>query len=261
MAANDYFNPPTNRPENSQTPQPYYSSYNPSQTPAPSLPPYTSQPPSRTQSTRPSDTSPVSPFEAPFDDHVYPMPQHENPHPPNSRFDSQSTIGADSAYYGQGGGGIQGSTNSFADNIPLRDHPGGPDVPPKQNSTDHVYDAADPNAPVRRNTGTLEEGPRDRGRLTGLLKKKKKIPFVTYVFTIVQIVIFIVEIVKNGKFSEGVNSELLLTDVSPTDRIPYYDQASNQPDDRPFTVRHHQHGRQIRLVHAQHGLFPEFNGY
>jgi hypothetical protein len=207
MAANDYFNPPTSRTENSHTPQPYYSSYNPSQAAGPSLPSYSSQPPSGTHTTRPNDISPVSPFEAPFDDHVYPAPEQKKPHPPNSRFDSQSTIGADSAYYGQGGGGRQDSSNSFADNIPLRDHPGGPGVPPKQNSVDHVYDAADPNAPVRQNTGTLEEGPRERGRLTGLLKKKKKIPFVTYVLTVVQIVIFIVEIVKNGQFFKLLASE------------------------------------------------------
>ncbi|KAF4629403.1 hypothetical protein G7Y89_g8742 [Cudoniella acicularis] len=191
MASNDYYNP--SRPEQSQTPQPYYQSYNPqSHTPAPSLPPYATQPPSRAPSARPSDISPVSPFEAPFDDHVYPMGR-----PNQGRMDSETTLGADSAYYGQGGGGRQQSTNSFRDDIPLQDHPG---VPRKDTGTDHVYDAADPGAP--RHLGSNQyiddnQSSRRSGAGYPAVPKRKRIAWVTYALTIAQVAVFIAEIAKN----------------------------------------------------------------
>jgi hypothetical protein len=198
MAANDYYNPSSHH-EELHTPQPQYQSYNPPQAPSStSLPAYTSQPPSRTQSARPTEISLVSPFEAPFDDHVYPMGGTAQ------RFDSQSTLGADSRYYGQGGGGRQESTNSFRDDIPLRDHPA---TPAKDTSTDHVYDAGDPGAPSHLNTQysnqpypPLEEGRPKRRSGMDFLKKKGRIPFVVYTLTLVQVIVFIVEIVKNGMF-------------------------------------------------------------
>jgi hypothetical protein len=36
----------------------------------------------------------------------------------------------------------------------------------------------------------------------GFLKSKGRIPFITYIFTLVQVIVFIVEIVKNGKAPE-----------------------------------------------------------
>ena len=182
MAANDYYNPDSRQ---NQTPQPYYQSYNPQQPPS-----YHSQAPSRNPSH--SAISPVSPFEAPFDDHVYPMGALDGQH----KMDSQSTLGANSRYYGQGGGGRQGSTTSFRDDIPLRDHPG---APPKSNldSTDHVYDAADPTVPPHM----MEEArPKRRSRLDFVKKPKGRIPWVTYVLTTVQVAVFIAEIAKNGVY-------------------------------------------------------------
>jgi hypothetical protein len=184
MAANDYYNPDSRQ---NPTPQPYYQSYNPQS--VPSLPPYQSQAPSRNPShSTHTAPSPVSPFEAPFDDHVYPMSALDGQH----RMESQSTLGADSRYYGQGGGGRQGSTASFRDDIPLRDHPG---APPKSNldTTDHVYDASA--APPHL---TEEARPNRRSRLDFVKKPKGRIPWVTYVFTIVQVAVFIAEIAKNG---------------------------------------------------------------
>ncbi|KAH9223189.1 hypothetical protein DL95DRAFT_325219 [Leptodontidium sp. 2 PMI_412] len=183
MAANDYYNPSSRQ----QTPQPFnaYQSYNPQAAqpyppPAPSVAPsYHTQAP-----TRPHDiTSPVSPFEAPFDDHVYPASQTPN------RFDSQSTLGQDTRYYGQGGAGRLESSNSYQDNIPLKDHPG---LLVKDNvSTDHVYDA--PVAPAH-----LEEG-RKKNRISGMFKNRKsRIPWITYILTAVQVGVFIGEIAKNG---------------------------------------------------------------
>ncbi len=180
MAANDYYNPSS---------QPYQS-YNPTQQypPAPGsiAPSYHTEAPSRIPSTRTHDiTSPVSPFEAPFDDHVYPATSTSN------RFDSQSTLGGDTRYYGQGGGGHLEPSNSYQDNIPLREHPG---LSQKDNaSTDHVYDA--PVAPAH-----LEEG-RKKGRISGMfMNRKTRIPWITYLLTAVQVGVFIGEIAKNGKY-------------------------------------------------------------
>jgi hypothetical protein len=201
MAANDYFNPSSRLQQ--QSSPPYYQSYNPS---APSIAPsYHTNPPSRTPSARPYEiASPVSPFEAPFDDHVYPIGR-----PGVHQFDSQSSLGADSRYYGQGGGGRLEQSNSFQDDIPLRDHPG---VPPKDdNSTDHVYDAPAP--------AQLEEGRRNRFSGLGMLKKPKgRIPWLVYILTTVQVAVFIAEIVKNGmhvRFVLGVR----LTCCSTTNRF------------------------------------------
>lgn len=186
MAANDYYNPSSRH----QTPQPYnQQSYNSPQDyrpPISAAPSYHSQPASRPGTVPPQQhdiTSPISPFEAPFDDHVYPA--HAQP----SRFDSESTLGQDTRYYGQGGGGRLDPSNSYQDNIPLRDHPG---LKPTD-STDHVYDA--PAAPAQ-----LEEG-QGRKRFSGLgrFKTKSRIPWVTYILTIIQVAVFIAEIVKNGK--------------------------------------------------------------
>lgn len=203
MSANDYYNQ-SSRPE--QTTQPYYQSYNPPQhPPLDPAPSYHSQPPSRAPSARPQETSPVSPFEAPFDDHVYPVGR-----PAPHGFDSQSTLDQDSRYYGQGGGGRpQDSTNSFRDDIPLRDNPG---VPPKDHyndSVDHVYDAGDPNAPAH-----LEEARPQRRSGMDFIKKSKwsRIAWVCYILATIQTAVFIAEIAKNGM--SYFHAEMILTNNS-----------------------------------------------
>lgn len=197
MAANDYYNPTSRQ----QTPQQAYNyqSYN---SPAPqdyrpplsAAPSYHSQAGSRPGTVPPHGhdiASPISPFEAPFDDHVYPMNA-----PTQRRYDSESTLGQDTRYYGaQGGGGRVETSNSYQDDIPLREHPG---LKP-QDSTDHVYDAADPAAPAR-----LEAGRGKPNRLSGMgmLKAPKgRIPWITYVLTIIQVSVFIAEIVKNAQLT------------------------------------------------------------
>lgn len=203
MAANDYYNQnPSSRHQTPQ-PQPYapYQGYDRPTPPGPA-PSYHSQPPSRVGTAplpQPHDiTSPVSPFEAPFDDHVYPAPQP-------SRFDSQSTLGADTRYYG-GGTPLTGQS-SYQDNIPLRDHPG---TLGKDNSTDHVYDGAGNSTDHVYDAATapanLEEG-RKKNRFSAAMgldtlnKRKTRIPWVVYVLTLVQVVVFIVEIVKNAQLT------------------------------------------------------------
>ena len=193
MAANDYYNtggPPQQTTTNSQS---QYQTYNPDPAPA-----YQSKPPSlhpnqRPVATGPSPVSPIqpgaSPFEAPFDDHVYPMGGHD-PY----RQDSQNTLASDSRYYGQQGG-RQDSQNTFSDNLPLRDYPQ-PPAKNNDNDNDHVYDA-----PAAAPPHSLEDGRKRRSGLGGFLKSpKKKIPWVVYILTLIQSIVFIVEIVKNGMF-------------------------------------------------------------
>lgn len=110
--------------------------------------------------------------------------------------DSQTSFGGDSKYYGQGGGGrpAADSTNSFRDDIPLRDHPG---LPLKDSdTTDHVYDSQAPPPHM------MEEGRSKRKNGFGFLKSgKKKITWVCYILTTVQVAVFIGEIIKNGMIS------------------------------------------------------------
>lgn len=212
MAANDYFNSYSHQQQQYQheePPQPYHSAFDtPSQqhTVPPSYhsqaPSIQGSAPSRVGSARPQEMPPVSPFEAPFDDHVYPAPPAVPPH----RQDSSNSYGQDSQYYGQGGGGRpQDGMGYSRDDIPLRENP---QVPAKDASTDHVYDpnlndhvydAGESGIPShlknqKRNSRMSEV------MGMGLMNKKKGIPFVTYTLTLVQVVVFIVEIVKNCKF-------------------------------------------------------------
>jgi hypothetical protein len=105
---------------------------------------------------------------------------------------SQSTFGKDSIYYGQGGGGRQPaeSQSSFRDDIPLRDHPG---VPPKDHmdDDDQVYD---------RPSHMMEEArPKRRSGMGFLKAPKKKIAWVVYTLTVIQVGVFIGELAKNGR--------------------------------------------------------------
>jgi hypothetical protein len=110
------------------------------------------------------------------------------------QYDSQTSLGGDSRYYGQGGRLDQ--SQSYQDNIPLRDHPG---IPGKDNnSTDHVYDAPVP--------AQLEQGRKNRFSGMGMLGSKngKRIPWLVYILTTVQVAVFIAEIVKNGRFYKTI---------------------------------------------------------
>lgn len=115
--------------------------------------------------------------------------------PPNNQYDSQSSFGADSRYYGQADR-PQDSTGTFRDDIPLQ--PQKPQIPPKdnyQNDDDHVYDA--PQRPTH-----LEAGRPGQPAMQFAQSKKsrwQKIAWVCYIFGIVQGAVFIAEVVKNGR--------------------------------------------------------------
>jgi hypothetical protein len=99
------------------------------------------------------------------------------------------------SYYGQGGGGRQGSITSFHDDIPLRDHPGGPQK--DTDTTDHVYDAAEPAVPTQRRNLAKQNG---RSPTYFMQAPKKRIPWVVYIMTAIQVSVFTGEVVKNGKY-------------------------------------------------------------
>ena len=186
MASYDYYNnkplPPPGPPSPDPLTMPYDNRYN---TPAPSY--YSSQQhlaPERPQ----QSVSPVSgsPFDSPFDDHVYPANSHQSG--PSRPYQQQQHHNQhpqqDTGYYGLGRTGSEDNMHP-SDDIPLQNRPLKDGTYP-----DHVYEAA----PQRTKS---KKGVRF-GEL-GMLGAGKKIPFVCYIFTVVQIAVFIGEIVKNGK--------------------------------------------------------------
>lgn len=81
--------------------------------------------------------------------------------------------------------------NHPTDDIPLQEHGNNRNSVKDQDIQDHVYDA-----PQRQKT---RKGRVRFGELGMLGNNPKKIPFVVYAFTIIQVGVFIAEIVKNGK--------------------------------------------------------------
>ena len=121
---------------------------------------------------------------------------------------SQTSFASDSAYYGAGQGGRVPEPGAYADDTPLRPHPRKKDSEDwmAQNQQhyrlDHVGDAAE------RGKG----GKGGRGRKTrrsGFFSGK--IPWVVYVLSVVQIGVFIGEIVKNCKQKPPLLTRRVLT--------------------------------------------------
>jgi hypothetical protein len=180
MAANEYYsyggnnnsNPYSGRDDTAYNPHGY------SATPAPS---YHSQPPA-TGAAHPQ--KPSSPFETPFDDHVYPL-------------DSQQQ---QSSYSGNMGGPHDQESAyggpSRPDDIPLRPRPPPKDV---ETGTDHVYEAPSSGRP----TPVQKKKKRGNIRLGQLgmfgAENMRKVPWVVYIFSIVQVAVFVGQIVRNGK--------------------------------------------------------------
>jgi hypothetical protein len=170
MASKDYFASP------SQTDyQPYRANRDESQLPA--VPQYTSQAPSRAPSYSSRAPRPdVSPFETAFDDHIYPARgQHQG---------SQNSFGNSSF-----APTLPGTSSQYGDDIPLREQKRTPNPDPLEN--DHVYDAA----AVDR----ADSGKKKRPGNGFFSRSQGRIPWVVYTLTFIQVVVFIVEIVKNGK--------------------------------------------------------------
>ncbi len=168
MAANDYYN------HASQGKSGRAHNYN---APLPPLPTSSPSYPTAKQSQSPT---------SPFDDSTYPSyPQR-----------SQTSFASDSAYYGARQGGRVEESSTFADDRPLRPQtqkkPSDDWVPHSQQQyrLDDVGDAAERG---KGGKGSRSRGKRRRGFFTG------QIPWVVYILTVVQVGVFIGEIVKNGR--------------------------------------------------------------
>ncbi|KAJ4418966.1 hypothetical protein N0V85_001225 [Neurospora sp. IMI 360204] len=106
-----------------------------------------------------------SPFDTVFDDHVYPASSHQS--------------GAS-------------SSRQHLNDIPLEDRSGGRNKNNDPEMQDHVYDAPQPQQKKPRS------GRISMGQLGMHGSNAKRIPFVVYFFTTVQVAVFIAELVKNG---------------------------------------------------------------
>ncbi|KAL2167638.1 hypothetical protein VTG60DRAFT_975 [Thermothelomyces hinnuleus] len=168
--ANEYYNQkplpdPVSPVYDSDRPAPSSSSFY--STPAPSS--------NSRQHLAPGDRPPQgvspSPFDTVFDDHVYPASTHSSMH----RLSQQDT-------------GYHGHSPVSNDGIPLQDRQRLSSKDAEMQ--DHVYDAPQPKKARRGHVRF--------GELGMLGSNRKKIPFVVYFFTLVQVAVFIGEIVRNA---------------------------------------------------------------
>jgi hypothetical protein len=103
----------------------------------------------------------------------------------------------DTSYYGQGRGSPE-ERRYAPDDIPLQDHPGAKThaahgVAP--DAGDHVYDRTEGGGASR----SKKKGHVRLGQLGMFGSDRKRIPWVVYLFSVIQIAVFIGEIVRNGK--------------------------------------------------------------
>lgn len=221
MSSQDYYSGASKslpNPNPSRTPDPYQSSspapYAPSNPPAYSSQPYLGLDDPRTAAAESSSSGtsrPVaggpSPFDTVFDDHVYPMNGQRNQTPtPGGNAGRQQQ---DTTYYGGGGAGPGGVSRmnsddrmASADDIPLQDRHRHKDA----EANDHVYDSNDaPPGGAAAGSGSRRQRPDQRkirfGELGMLNSGKKKIAWVCYIFSAIQVAVFIGEIVKNTQLT------------------------------------------------------------
>lgn len=182
MASHDYYNKPLPRPQasSSPSPTPYYDRYNQDSSSTYSVPPPYSSRQHLGADWPPQGVPNTSPFESVFDDHVYPI-NSQSPAASQQHLNAQDT-----SYYGLSRTPSDEMRNNQSGDIPLQDR-----QTKDAEQPDHVYEA-----PRRR--GSRKKGVRF-GELGMFGANTKRIPWVVYVFTVVQIGVFIGEIVKNGE--------------------------------------------------------------
>lgn len=157
----------------------YYSGFNPSR---PSRndtgppPPPSWMKPGASNSPSPS---PYTPYGDPYD--------HRN---------SQQTLASDHDYPAGMGGRVHNNHDQYADDIPLKASN------PQQYHSRPDWADADTHYPPSPNAHVPLTDPEHNSRKKGFANKffKKKIPWVTYITTVVQIAVFIAELVKSGMY-------------------------------------------------------------
>ncbi|RDA93491.1 hypothetical protein CP533_2668 [Ophiocordyceps camponoti-saundersi (nom. inval.)] len=175
-------------------PSPYHAAHfptSPHSTPAPSfhsVDPVRPPPPSQTPRLY-GDQPPRlghSPFVSVFDD-----PVHLNKPGPYGASSSSPGLYQDTSYYGPG----PSPGPHMAESIPLQDHPASSK---NDGVTDHVYDALGPDGNARPPSRRRSKGKIRIGELGMFGANRKRIPWVVYFFTVIQVAVFVAEIVKNG---------------------------------------------------------------
>jgi hypothetical protein len=118
------------------------------------------------------------------------------PYSDSPSFESQSRNGGhDRRFYGVGGGGRINDSGGFGEDIPLR--PRSEQNAPGSESPQHDGSGGDKALPPpagHRRRKRRREPERKKG-IKGFFQGK--VPWVVYIFTLVQVTVFIVEIVKN----------------------------------------------------------------
>lgn len=192
---------------------------------------YHDQTPPYSYSSRKNDALPPPPSHSPFHDQAYP---YGNPSASHSYTGSHGRLNNDS--------------DPFEDDdaVPMHGRR------PKHDSAATVapilpHEVEDPF--VR----DVDPG-RPKGRRTRDGWFKGKVPWVVYTLTVIQLVVFIAEIARNGMLKYPFKERsAILTERSRPHKITNRNPPILQRHDRPIAVCHDQHGREISAVHAQHG--------
>ncbi|KAK1971322.1 rhomboid family protein [Colletotrichum sublineola] len=228
MASNDYYH--SSKPPSEATPSsaPYYGgaySNNIPSTSSTPAPPYSSIPNAPGASQPPPRHNTVSPFETVFDDHVYPVDSTQDGFRHNGHSQSPQSLNnmntayighgqtpysthdihqpnpyaqQDTSYYGHSSVSPDPSRPNVADDIPLQSRqPTQPLKDVEMNDTDHVYDAPQGS----RRSKSRRDKKVGFGQLGMFGADRKGIPWVVYIFTAVQIAVFIAEIAKNAQLT------------------------------------------------------------
>lgn len=168
-------------------------------------------------------------------------------HDPHYARYSQNSLASDNGAYPIGGRRNYGEQD--AENIPLQQAYSRSDW--MQQPT-HYPPSPEAQHPVEPSVG--RGGRRRKKRFFS-----KKIPWVTYLLTAVQVAVFIAELVKSGK-SKWMESGLSIRLICPcrsTDRISHSNQAAIQSNDRPLPVYPDQHGSPVYSLHEERGRSAE----
>lgn len=137
--------------------------------PLPPLPPSVYDHPDPSQST-------ISPISSPFDDSNRIYGHH-----------SEQNFGSNYGYHGASGGGFGAEHSPYADDIPLNNHKSKGSIP-------------DNPAYNPRGMGMIpDQDPRSQVQQRKRRFFRGKTPWVVYLLTAIQIIVFIVELAKNGE--------------------------------------------------------------
>ena len=152
---------------------------------------------------------------------------------PFHRHYSQQSIGGDSKYYGAGGGGRISEQGAYADDIPLR-----------SNTVQYSTDGEPPNKqPFAEETGLPYPSSEPQAGTNRKRQRKKKFfrlsnTWVVYVLTVIQVTVFIVELVRNGRLDLTVmRANPILTSLSYSDQNTNPNPSAGQSNARSFYLR------------------------